>query len=196
MIVFRNIIQSQFVTVRTNLLASFTAGLIASATASHAGAAPHPLMGPSVLNQINSGAVLSQMGFDVKNFPPGWALKKPSTEDAVAIDLGSEDPASKALLSFRIETVSPKTDLEKYVRQYLRDYNQYGFEVVGLQSLKQAALNSVIVDLNQKNKATRSRQVFYKKNDKIVMATCLDDFENFNKTILICNSVLNTFQWR
>lgn len=159
-------------------------------------AATQPLTGSSLINQINSGVVLSQMGFDVKNFPPGWALKKPMNSDSSTVEIGSADSNSKALLSFRTENVNPKTDLEKYVRQYLRDYNQYGFEVVGLQSLKQSSNNSVVVDLNQKNKVTRSRQVFYMKNDKIVMATCLDDFDKFSKTILICNSVLNTFQWR
>jgi hypothetical protein len=171
--------------------------IFAAATIQHTWAAVQPLTGSSIVNQIQSGAVLSQMGFDVKNFPSDWILKKPLNDDtAAAIEIGSSDTNSKSLLSFRTESVSAKTDLEKYVRQYLRDYNQYGFEVVGLQSLKQANSNSVIVDLNQKNKATRSRQVFYKKNDKIVMATCLDDYEQFSKTILVCNTVLNTFQWR
>lgn len=174
----------------------FLSFIFAAATIQQTGAAVQPLTGSSIVNQIQSGAVLSQMGFEVKNFPSNWALKKPLNDDAATIEIGSDDINSKSLLSFRTETVPVKTDLEKYVRQYLRDYNQYGFEVIGLQSLKQANANSVIVDLNQKNKATRSRQVFYKKNDKIVMATCLDDFEQFSKTILICNTVLNTFQWR
>ena len=162
----------------------------------NAKAAVHPLTSSSLVNQVNFGTAFSQMGFQVQNFPNTWILKKPLTANSSTIEIGSSDSSVKSLLSFHTETVSPKTDLEKYVRQYLRDYNQYGFEVVGLQSLKQTSLNSVIVDLNQKNKATRSRQVFYKKNDKIVMITCLDNFEQFSKTILLCNSVLNTFQWR
>ncbi len=159
-------------------------------------ASPMPLTGTTLINQLQSGAALSQLGFKVQNFPSTWELKKPLGADSFSIEAGPTDAKSKAVLNLKTETVPVKTDLEKYVRQYLRDYNQYGFEVIGLQSLKQSGLNSVIVDLNQKNKVTRSRQVFYKKDDKIVTATCVDDFEKFNKTILTCNSILQTFQWR
>lgn len=159
-------------------------------------ASPLPLTSTSALNQLQSGIVLSQLGFKVQNFPVNWELKKNTDPEAKSIEMGPLDKNSKAILSFKTDTVSIKTDLEKYVRQYLRDYNQYGFEVTGLQSLKQTPLNSVIVDLNQKNKASRSRQVFYKKDDKIVTATCIDDFEAFGKTIQTCNSILQTFQWR
>ncbi len=159
-------------------------------------ASPMPLSGSSLLNQLQSGAVLSQLGFTVQNFPSTWELKKPSEIDAVAVEMGPSDPKLKGVLNFKVDTVPSKTDLEKYVRQYLRDYNQYGFEVTGLQSMKPSGANTVIVDLNQKNRATRSRQVFYKKDEKIVTATCIDDFEKFSKTILTCNSILQSFQWR
>lgn len=155
-----------------------------------------PLTGSSVMNQLQNGVVLSQLGFKVQNFPSNWELKKNNDPEVMSLEMGPLEKKSKSILSFKTQTVSAKTDLEKYVRQYLRDYNQYGFEVTGLQSLKQTAINSVVVDLNQKNKASRSRQVFYKKDDKIVTATCIDDFESFSKTILTCNSILQTFQWR
>lgn len=173
----------------------FTFLVLSSLFFSTSQAAIMPLTGSSLVNQPQSSTALSQMGFQIKNIPTGWNYKNPVSADLAVLELRPDITNSKAVLSFRTETVSEKTDLEKYVRQYLRDYNQYGFEVTGLQSVK-SNLNSVVVDLNQKNKATRSRQVFYKKDNKIVLVTCLDEFEQFNKTILICNSVLNTFQWR
>ena len=157
-------------------------------------AAPHPMMGSALINQVGSGSVFSQMGFQIKNLPSDWILKTPLNSNV--LELGPGNNARKSILSFMSEKINLKTDLEKYVRQYLRDYNQYGFEVVNLQSLKQGNLNSVIVDLNEKNKATRSRQIFYKKEDQIIMAMCLDTFEQFDKTILTCNKVLESFQWR
>lgn len=158
-------------------------------------AAPLPMTGSALINQIQSGTALSQMGFQVQKFPTTWILKNPLSNESHLIETGPNNPRSKTLLSFRTESLSPKTDLEKYVRQYLRDYNQYGFEVIGLQSLKQNGMNTVIVDLNQKNKLTRSRQVFYKKDGKIVTATCFDDFDKFNATLATCNAILETFQW-
>ncbi len=159
-------------------------------------AAPHPMSGSSLINQVQTSSVFSQMGFQIKKIPADWILKTPVVVDGQIIEMAPIHSVYKSVLSFSAEKVSPKTDLEKYVRQYLRDYNQYGFEVIGLQSLKQSGFNSVIVDLNQKSKATRSRQVFYKKEDKIILATCIDSFEKFNKTVLTCNAILDTFQWR
>ncbi len=164
-------------------------------------AAPHPMMGSSRINQVQNSLVFSQLGFQIGQIPKDWNLKNPLNANVDArvleiVPVTNIGGTAKTILSFSSERVSAKTDLEKYVRQYLRDYNQYGFEVIGLQSLKKTGSNSVIVDLNQKNKATRSRQVFYKNNDQIVLATCLDSFDNFNKTILTCNAILDTFQWR
>ena len=170
--------------------------ILIAAFQSYVQAAPHPMTGSSFINQVHSGSVFSQMGFQIKNIPRDWLLKIPVTAQTQVLEMAPSNPTAKAVLSFTTEKVSPKTDLEKYVRQYLRDYNQYGFEVVGLQSLKQTGLNSVVVDLTQKNKATKSRQVFFKKDDKIVLATCVDNFSKFNKTILTCNAILDTFQWR
>ncbi len=170
--------------------------ILITAFQNYAFAAPHPMSGSSFINQIQTGTVFSQMGFQIKNVPTDWVLRNPLASQTQVIEMAPSSSTTKAILSFTSENVSAKTDLEKYVRQYLRDYNQYGFEVIGLQSLKNSDLNSVVVDLSQKNKATKSRQVFFKKDDKIVLATCLDSFARFNKTLLTCNAILDTFQWR
>jgi len=158
-------------------------------------AAPHPMAGSSVINTPNSNLAFSMMGFKVGQIPTDWTYKTGLDESNMAIEIGSRDEKSKAALNFHIENVAKKTSLEQYVRQYLRDYNQYGFEVVGLQSMKKNAIPSVVVDLTQKNKKTRSRQVFFIQDQKIVVASCLDQFENFDKTVYICNQILSSFQW-
>lgn len=158
-------------------------------------AATHPLTGSTILNQPQNNIAFSQLGFKVFQLPANWVFKNTEEGNSFSFELTPKENKSKASLSFRIEAVSSKTDLEKYVRQYLRDYNPYGFDVVGLQSNKKNTTPSVIVDLTQKNKIFRSRQVFFKKTNKIVLATCLDEYESFEKTLLICNQVLGTFQW-
>lgn len=154
-------------------------------------AAPHPASGSSLLNTVQNSVVFSQLGFDLKNIPHDWQLQSPL--ETSLLEIGPKD---KTVLSFRTEPITTDINLEKYVRQYLRDYNQYGFEVMGLQSLAKTKNNTVVVDLIQKNKAVKSRQVFYKKNNEILLATCLDIFENFDRTINICNQVLNTLSWK
>ncbi len=156
-------------------------------------AATHPLTGSSIINQASNSMVFTQMGFRLDTVPPEWNYNKSINMNSNSIELGL---GNKTLLSFRSENVSIKTNLEQYVRQYLRDYNQYGFEVTSLQSNSKSAVASVIVDLNQKNKLNKSRQVFFYHQDKMIIATCADDAANFDKTIAICNQVLGSFKWR
>ncbi len=157
--------------------------------------APHPMAGSSVINTPHSNLAFSMMGFKVGQIPSDWTYKSNLDDSNMTIEIGARDEKSKAALNFHIENVPKKTSLEQYVRQYLRDYNQYGFEVVGLQSMKKNTTPSVVVDLTQKNKKTRSRQVFFIQDQKIAVASCLDQFENFDKTVYICNQILSSFQW-
>jgi hypothetical protein len=154
--------------------------------------APHPLMGSSIINNPSNSIAFSQMGFRVDGIPSYWTFNKNLDSKAKILEIG---PDKKTLLSFRLENVGAKTELEAYVRQYLRDYNQYGFEVSGLQSLKRNGVEFAIVDLNQKNKATKTRQLFYHNKTKMVIATCTDSTPNFESTLQLCNNILSTFSW-
>lgn len=156
-------------------------------------AATHPLTGSSIINLPNNSMAFTQMGFRLDTVPLNWNYNKSLNSDAKSIELGVGE---KTLLTFRLENVSPKTQLEQYVRQYLRDYNQYGFEVISLQSLSKSSIPTVIVDLNQKNKLNKSRQVFFFKQGKMIIATCADDVANYEKTFAVCNQVLGSFKWR
>jgi hypothetical protein len=156
-------------------------------------AAPHPLTGSSIVNDPTNSIAFTQMGFKLESIPPDWHYNKALDSTSTVIELAEGE---KTLLSFRLENVSVKTQLETYVRQYLRDYNQYGFEVTSLQSHSKSYVPSVIVDLNQKNKTTKSRQVFFYHQDKMIIATCTDEATNFAKTVAICNQILGSFKWR
>lgn len=155
--------------------------------------ATHPLTGSSIINQPGNAFAFTQMGFKLDTMPLNWQFNKSLPTSLNSIELGV---GTKTLLTFRMETVSPKTQLERYVRQYLRDYNQYGFEVTSLKSNSSSPVPSVVVDLDQKNKTTKSRQVFFLKQDKMIVATCSDDVANFPATVAVCNQVLGSFKWR
>lgn len=164
-------------------------------------ASPHPGMGSSALNQVEKSAVFSMMGFRLNTVPSGWNFISGETYSDITknfqIDLGKSSLLTadhSRRISFKMETTKTKIDLETYVKKFLRDYNQYGFEVSGLQSLHEK--NSVIIDLNQKNKKTRSRQMFFQNGTRIVIATCIDEFESFEATIAECNQIFNGLNWR
>lgn len=162
-----------------------------------ANAAPHPLTGSSIVNNPSNSLAFSQMGFSVEGIPQYWSFNKAiDTKANTKIKMLEIGLPQRTLLSFRLELVNPKATLEPYVRQYLRDYNQYGFEVAGLQSLQRNGVDFVIVDLNQKNKSTRTRQIFFHNKEKMVIATCSDDTSRFENTLKLCNSILSTFKWK
>jgi hypothetical protein len=148
----------------------------------------HPLTGSSIINHPDNALAFTQMGFKVSGIPDYWQYKK-TLDSGDSIEIGTP---TKMLLSFHSEKVSAKTQLENYVRQYLKDYNQYGMEVAGLQS----SHDSVTIDLIQKNKATRSRQMFFHKDNTVIIATCTDDTASFDNTSKACSQILSTFQWR
>lgn len=156
-------------------------------------AAPHPLTGSSVINKPANSLAFSQLGFEVQNVPENWTFLKEINTTDDSIEIGIEN---KTLISFVSKEVSPKIELESYVRQYLRDYNQYGFEITGLSSQNKKTSPIVVVDLKQKNKDFKSRQVFFHKKTKLIIATCADQFSNFNQTINLCNRILETFKWK
>jgi hypothetical protein len=170
-------------------------------------AAPHPGMGSSALNSIQNGSIFSMMGFKLASLPMGWNfISNPAaTEDSSAkestkdfqIDLAKNFSSGADLvarISFKSEITSKKVDLESFVKKYLRDYNQFGFDVSGLQSMREN--KSVIVDINQKNKKTRSRQMFFQKGQRIVLATCTSEFENFDKAVTDCNQIFSGITWK
>lgn len=162
--------------------------------------APHPGVGSSALNQIDKNIFFSQMGFKLNVVPAGWELLAAHDNDPnkdLQIEIGKNFSMNNehiGRISFKAETTKIKVDLETYVKKFLRDYNQYGFDVSGLQSIREK--NSVIVDINQKNKKTRSRQMFFQNGTRIVTATCADEFENFDKTITECNQIFSHLVWR
>lgn len=159
-------------------------------------AAPHPLAGSSYINNLQNSAVFSQLGFQLKSIPADWIPKNISDIKSESIEIGPKDETLRNIISFHRETFSTRISLENYVRQHLRDYNQYGFEVVGLQNHKQNKMASIIVDLTQKNKKIKSRQVFFQKDNQLIIASCLDNFEKFDQSVNICNQILGSFEWK
>lgn len=171
--------------------------------------APHPGLGSSSVNLTKSASAFSQMGFGLKNIPHDWEYDstlqtEPNynssvdkhTSEQLQIDLIKKKENSTdsiARLSFKSESVNSKTDLQAYVRKFLRDYNQYGFDAYSLQA---PTKGSVVIDIYQKNKKTRSRQAFYKKNSQIIIATCIDEYDGFDKTLAECNQILNSIVWK
>ena len=175
-----------------NLLFSFISGLTSIASA-----APHPTTSSSIVNQVGSNTVFSQFGFKLNYLPSKWKLTENTTSENNSSQKQIDIKNQTARMSFNLDETKTTVDLETYVRRFLRDYNQFGFEVTGLQSIKNSAnkVTSVILDISQKNQKTKSRQVFFQNGKKIVTATCVDDVETFDQSTKDCNKILGSLYW-
>ena len=163
-------------------------------------AAPFPTTGSSAVNSPKWNTAFSQMGFSFKLVSDEWVfLENPSQNRLPAnqqIDMGFKTLSESARLSLKTETYRGKVNLEAYAKKYLRDYNQYGFEVISSRSIKINGVPAVVIDLMQKNKLTQSRQIFLGADEKITIASCIDKTEMFSLTSNMCNQLINNYNWR
>lgn len=162
-----------------------------------AAAAPHPAAGSSMISQIKSGLALSMFGVELKQLPPHW-LYLESIEEKQTMIIGSQSQIdqAKAQLTFKYEDFKNDFNLEAYVKKYMRDYNQYGFDIIGSQSIITKMGPTVILDLKQKNLKSKARQVFYKNKKRLLSATCISDIDNYETTLAYCNQTLGSMNWK
>lgn len=163
-------------------------------------ATPLPTTGSSTVNSPKWNTAFSQMGFSFKLVSDEWVyLENPAQNRLPAnqqIDMGFKTLSASARLSLKTENYLGKVNLEAYAKKYLRDYNQYGFEVLSSKSVKINNIPAVVIDLIQKNKLTQSRQVFLSADNKITIVSCIDKTDYFTMTSDMCNQLLNNYNWR
>lgn len=153
--------------------------------------APHPTTGLSLINRISKGHVFSQFGFQLKGqVELPWILEV-SENDAKEFNLiyGS------GRLNIRSEMVSSKMHLDHYIKKYLKDYNLYGFTVAKIQNGSDESTPQVTLEIDQKNKKNKIKQVFILKNQRVLTMTCSDDDESFERTSHLCQRFIDEIQW-
>lgn len=159
-------------------------------------AAPHPATSTSAFTAPEKGLYFLHQGFVLKTDGSTWlpvAETEASQQDSLRF-AAKENPQG-AYLSVRTDKVAKSASLELYTRKWMRDYPNYGFEVL---ASKQFSLNgqpALIVDLLSRSKGKQLRQVVLKNEDKVAILTCMDGKESFNKSLQQCNQIIKTFQW-
>lgn len=160
-------------------------------------AAPYPATSTSILTDPEKGYSFLSFGFKISTAQTSW---KPQYEESTGIfpEIRFEPKAAintKATMALRMDELSDNTNLTTYARKWMREYPQYGLEVLGTKSLKLGGGNSLIIDLFQKTKGKQLRQVVFQKNKKLVILTCQDQQTQFNNTLNSCNQIIRSFEW-
>lgn len=153
--------------------------------------APHPTTGQSLLNRLSHSPVFSQFGFRLKgNVELPWIMDN-SDADTKEFNLlyGS------GRLNIKSEVVSAKTELDNYIKRYLKDYNHYGFNIAKIQNGSDDLTPQIILDIEQKIKKNKLKQYFILKNQHVLTITCTDDNESFERTSHLCQRFVDEISW-
>ena len=159
-------------------------------------AAPYPGMGSSVLADSRKGFGYLHKGFYLSTEGTTWKAQS-TNEERFFDSIRFADPhvKSEGSLSVRTDHLSKDVSLEIYTRRWMRDYPNYGFEVLKAQTIQLNQNPALIVDLQSRSKSKQIRQAIFQKNNKLVIFTCLDKKEAFAKTVQDCNQIIQSFKW-
>lgn len=159
-------------------------------------AAPHPATSSSAFTAPEKGLYFLHKGFVLKTDGSTWLPVAESESTLLeTVRFASKENPQGGYLSIRTDKVAKSASLELYTRKWMRDYPNYGFEVL---ATKQFSLNgqpALIVDLLSRTKGKQIRQVVLKNEDKVAIMTCMDKKESFNLSLQQCNQIIKTFQW-
>lgn len=160
-------------------------------------AAPHPATSSSALTNPEKGLYFLHKGFTLKTEGTDWVPVANSEErllDTVRFAAKDKDQG-KGLLSIRTDKVAKTASLELYTRKWMRDYPNYGFEVISAKNFELNGSPALVVDMLSRSKNKQIRQVVLKHDERVAIMTCLDDKATFSKTLKSCNQIMKSFSW-
>lgn len=159
-------------------------------------AAPYPGMGSSILADSRKGYSYLHKGFFLSTEGTTWKAQVNDDKNIFdSIRFADPDKNLGGSLSVRTDQLSKDVSLEIYTRRWMRDYPNYGFEVLKAQTITLDNSPALIVDLQSRSKSKQIRQAIFQKNNKLVIFTCLDNKESFAKSIRDCNQIIQSFKW-
>lgn len=158
-------------------------------------AAPHPATSTSALTAPEKGLYFLHKGFTLKTEGTSWVPVSNSEKSLLDTVRFSSKDSPGGSLSVRTDKVTKTASLELYTRKWMRDYPNYGFEVVSAKNFTLNGNPALVVDMLSRSKNKQIRQVIIKKDEHVAIMTCLDDRASFSKSLQSCNQIMKTFSW-
>jgi hypothetical protein len=158
--------------------------------------APYPATSSSALTAPEKGLFTLNQGYTLKTEGTDW-VPIANSEDSIlnTIRYASKQSPAKGSLSVRIDKIAKNSSLDLYVRKWMRDYPNYGFEVLSSKNFKMNGNNALVVDMLSRAKGKQIRQVIVQNNDRLAIMTCLDDQNGFAQSVQQCNQIMKSFNW-
>ena len=130
---------------------------------------PFPALGSSALVAPEKGLFYISKGFNLSN--------------------------PDSLVKVKTDTLKNNLSLEDYAKKWMKDYSQYGFDLLGSRSFKENEARGIVVDLYHKKTQTQMRQTIFLKEKNVVILTCINEKSEFAKILAQCNQTIKSFSW-
>ncbi len=151
-------------------------------------------------SSLSRGLYASNEGFEINPQSTNWIRSAPPAElkNKVEVLFRIKDTTSKVQPTFtvRIDKDTPYKTLKEYSTKWLKNYGQFGLEVLGHQYFKnEKDQQGFVIDIENSVSQKKLRQVIFFKNAKAVILTCMDQKESFKSSLKSCNDLIKTFAW-
>ncbi len=174
----------------------FTSLMLISAVASAAPDAPKPSDPESKAFQT----LRSDEGFLFSQLDTSW-FNSPAPEDKKNIHLLFRSPVVtngfQPIMTVRVDkNVGKAKNIKEYVEQWMGDYAKLGYRILGSRPFQHKNERSYVIDVKNTETEKQVRQVvFFKRREKAVILTCIDNVNSFQSSLRECNNIIRSFAW-
>lgn len=150
-------------------------------------------------DSLSRGLYVSNEGFEINPQKTSW-IKSAAPDDLknkVEALFRIKDQKSSSTFTIRVDKDTPYKTLKEYSHKWLKNYGQFGLEVLGSQYFKtKNDDDGFVVDISNTSSQKKLRQVIFFRNSKAVILTCMDQETAFKDTLKACNDLIKTFSWQ
>lgn len=157
-------------------------------------AAPYPGTATSKIVGSDIGLFQSANGFTINSANTGWMLRQEKHEKDRSL-ARFIPPKDSGTLSVRFSKLKNPVPLDKYVKNWFKEFPRFGFEVLSSQSFSLRNHPGFVVDLYHRQQKQQLRQAVFVKDSRVVMLTCRDHADKFSKSLKACNEIMRTLTW-
>ena len=163
-------------------------------------AAPEP---PSTKKSETFKTLRSEEGFLFSQFDTSW-FNSPKPEDKKSIHFLFRSPVVtngfQPIMTVRVDkNIGETKNIQEYVQQWMDDYSKLGYQVLGSQPFQHKNEVSYVIDVRSSENTESQRQirqvVFFRRKQKAVILTCIDNVGTFKNSLIECNKIIRSFAW-
>ena len=156
-----------------------------------------PLRINDILPKNKPGLFFGNENFSIHSGQTKWlqvdsSLIKPKK---VKVEYRSPDKKSPTRLTLRTDKTKKKYSILQYLKKSIHDYRRFGMKIIKSRSVQINSNRAHILDLKQEAYDLYNRQIFFKKDEVVIILTCTGRKSKFQIDIKSCNQIAKNFEW-